>query len=139
MSIFDEDDFIPFTQEKNEKLKRSLSQSDFEKYLAAACFYADARKQVLSRKLTDTIEELWYESGYYHETMLNSDVFLIAEQFDLLFELARRTDEDGKSPAWFVDQLALVRESEKNSFAAEPDIAIDDITYPVEKKIPYKL
>ena len=134
MSIFDEDDFIPFTQEKNEKLKRSLSQSDFEKYLAAACFYADARKQVLSRKLTDTIEELWYESGYYHETMLNSDVFLIAEQFDLLFELARRTDEDGKSPAWFVDQLALVRESEKNSFAAEPDIAIDDITYPVEKK-----
>ena len=134
MSVFQDSNFIPFDLEKYEEVKSSLSQSDFEKYCAAAQLYADTRKQVLSRKLTSTIEELWYDSGFRYETMLNPDVFLIAEQFDLLFELARRTDEDGKSPAWFVDQLALVRESEKNSFAAEPDISLDDITYPVEKK-----
>ncbi|MGP1459084.1 MAG: UvrD-helicase domain-containing protein [Treponema sp.] len=133
LTVFAESGAPAFDTGKDDEIRTSLSPSDFEKYRAAALYYAAARPKVLSRKLTLTIEELWYERGFHYETLLSPAAALIAEQFDLLFELARQTDEAGKSPAWFVDRLLLVRESEKNSFAPKPDIELENVAYPVEK------
>ena len=133
LTAFTDSALPAFDSEKDTEIQNALCPSDFGKYRAASSYYKETRSKVLSRPLTATIEELWYERGFYYETMLNPAAALIAEQFDLLFELARQTDQEGKSPAWFVDRLLLVRESEKNSFAQKPDIDIENVAYPVEK------
>ena len=133
LAVFADDEAAAFDSKKDAAIQNALCPSDLQKYCAASLYYKEARSKVLSRALTSTIEELWYERGFYYETLLSPAAYLIAEQFDLLFELARQTDEAGKSPAWFVDRLLLVRESEKNSFAPKPDIDIENVSYPVEK------
>ena len=67
--------------------------------------------------------------------MLSSTVALFAEQYDLLFELARSVEQEGLSLAWFVDQLSNIRDSEKSSYGKEDsDLDAKDISYPLEKQ-----
>lgn len=97
----------------------------------ALAFLADLRATALSQPLTRTLQTLWYETGYRYETFLSKSTELSAEQFDMVYELARQCDANGKSAAWFVDQLALLK---KTSFGGEDEeLSIQDITYPVEK------
>ena len=95
--------------------------------------YLPLRKIILSQPLCKTISDLWIQTGYYYETLLNQNTAQFAEQFDMLFELARNTDESGKSIAWFVDQLAIIKDSETSSFSNEAEIETTDLTYPIEK------
>ena len=124
---------LPFAEDKTDALREALAADDFEKYLRAASYYAENKHLVLSRPLTVTVEALWYDTGYRYETLANPAVDLLGEQFDLLFELARECDAAGKSPAWFVDQLAALREEEKRALAEQSDISAGDIEYPIEK------
>ncbi len=124
---------LPFADEQTEAVQDALEADDFEKYAAAKAYYAEKRRTVLSQPLTRTVEEMWYDTGYRYETMVDPAVDLLGEQFDLLFELSRQCDADGKSPAWFVDQLAALRKQEKSSFADSADISAGDIEYPVER------
>lgn len=91
------------------------------------------RNQILSQPLSTTISDLWHKTGYYYETLLNQNTAQFAEQFDMLFELARTTDENGKSIAWFVDQLAIIKDSENSSFSSDAEIETGDLSYPIEK------
>lgn len=126
----------------------ALSENAVETYLASGCqaaalpaddekrlhdaldFLAALRKTALSQPLTKTLQTLWYETGYRYETFLSRSTALSAEQFDLLSELARQCDANGKSAAWFVDQLALLK---KSSGGEDEELSVQDITYPVEK------
>ncbi|MCR4733388.1 MAG: UvrD-helicase domain-containing protein [Treponema sp.] len=121
-------------ENKNEKIKELLSSESFELYLKAEAFVKENSSLVLSQPLTKTLELLWNKSGYRYECMLNRRTQLAAEQFDLLYEMARSCDEDGKSPAWFVDQLALIHDGEKSSFADDSDLDSKEIVYPIEKE-----
>lgn len=126
----------------------ALSENAVETYLASGCqaaalpaddekclhdalgFLAALRKTALSQPLTRTLQTLWYETGYRYETFLSRSTALSAEQFDMLFELARQCDANGKSAAWFVDQLALLK---KSSGGEDEELSVQDIAYPVEK------
>ncbi|MGN0729629.1 UvrD-helicase domain-containing protein [Treponema sp.] len=123
--------FLPFEDDEN----LFLSDSDMEKYTAAKKLYMEQRELILSQSLTKSLEFLWYKTGYYFETLLNRNLSLYAEQFDLLYETARQAEADGKSIAWFVDQLAASKKKEVSSYAGDEGIELDmkGIVYPVEK------
>lgn len=122
-------------EEKNkEKIKEQLSEQEFKLYTKAQAFLKEKRNLVLSEPLTKTLDFLWNDTGYRYETMLNNRSQLSAEQFDMLYELARQCDCDGKSVAWFVDQLAILRDNENSSFKNDTDLDAQDVTYPLEKE-----
>lgn len=104
-----------------------------EKYKAAMNFYQVQRPLTLSRPLTKTLELLWNDCGYRYETLFSYRKSLYAEQFDMLFELARQTDQKDKGIAWFVDQLSQIKDREISAFGEDVEINVDELTYPIEK------
>ena len=124
---------IPFSAEHDGAIKAVLPESEYAKYRNAADFFNASRKQVLSQPLTKTISVLWNDCGYRYETLLNMNANLLAEQFDLLFELCRTTDEEGQNIAWFVDQLDRIRQGKNSYFKIQSDISLSETKYPVEK------
>lgn len=126
--------FTPFRQEMTERMKQALSADQFGKYTAAAELYADLSTFIPCHRITDTLSRLWYDCGYRYEFLWDSAVSLFAEQYDLLFELARQADSDGKSPAWFVDQLAQKKNSGGYYLSDDSDINTEEVTYPVEQR-----
>ena len=89
---------------------------------------------MLTEPLTDTITKLWYETGARYETLLDKKTSLSAEQYDLLFELVRKLQEDGRSTSWIIDQLAQSKQNSKFAFGAKEDeLGIKDVSYPIEK------
>lgn len=129
----DKKDFVfnPFkTGGVDENLKRELSPKSFEKFLNARDFYQKNQKKVLRQKITETLSELWDVRGYKYETMLDEQKKLCAEHFDMLFELGRSVDENEKSVAWFIDELAAQK---SGGFEADSDVDTKDVNYPLER------
>lgn len=121
--------FDPFLDMDNE-IKNDLNTVEFEKYQAARDFYKENKSLVLQQKLTSTLNLLWHKRAYKYESILTSQTDLNAEQFDMIFELARSSDEGGKSAAWFIDQLDILKSSLSKEDA---DIDAADISYPLER------
>ena len=111
-----------------------LSVSDAQKYHSAKEFFLTQRDKVLSQKITASLDFLWRECGYYFETLLTGNLSLCAEQYDLLYEIARQAENEGKSVAWFVDQLATIKKKETSpALSDEGEIDFSNISYAVEK------
>ena len=108
-------------------------ENEKNKYRRAWDFYQTQRILTLCRPLTKTLEVLWNDCGYRYETMLSYRKNLYAEQFDMLFELARQTDQNDKGIAWFADQLSQIKDKEISTFGDDVEINIDELTYPIEK------
>ncbi|MFA6856472.1 MAG: UvrD-helicase domain-containing protein [Treponema sp.] len=125
--------FRPFRRELDECIQKALPDSEFIKYADAERLYADLSSFIPCHRITDTISRLWYDYGYRYEFLWHKTVFLFAEQYDLLFELARQADNDGKSPAWFVDQLGQKKNSGNYSVSDDSDINTEEVTYLVER------
>ena len=110
-----------------------LDEGERAKYIAAMDFYEEQKLLTLSRPLTKTLELLWNDCGYRYETMFSYKKSLYAEQFDMLFELARQTDMKDKGIAWFADQLSQIKDKELSSFGDDVEINVDELAYPLEK------
>jgi ATP-dependent exoDNAse (exonuclease V) beta subunit len=130
----DEFVFHPFPDDKKEDIKNELSSSEYEKYEDASKLYAEFSQYVPSHRISDTITRLWYECGYRYELLSSRSSSLFAEQYDLLFELARQSDSDGKSAAWFVDQLEQKKNGGAFFSSDDSDINTDEVTYPMEDR-----
>lgn len=102
--------------------------------LQTESYHLPDQKEILSQSITKTIQSLWQYTGYYYETLLNKNAAQYAENFDLLFELARQSDLEGKNISWFVDQLSIIKDKETNNSSFEEEINISDISYPLEKE-----
>ncbi|MCI1208156.1 MAG: UvrD-helicase domain-containing protein [Treponema sp.] len=125
---------VPFDSADAETVSTLLGETAGGKFIRAADFFRSVQSRALSRKVTETLTQLWYELGYRYETMWNRTVSLYGEQYDLLFETARTADENSRGPAWFVDQLAAEKLASL-SFSGDSDSELDtkDISYPVER------
>ncbi|MCR4579374.1 MAG: UvrD-helicase domain-containing protein [Treponema sp.] len=102
-----------------------------EDCMADQGFFRREAPLVLQRQLTETLSILWQEKGYKYETMLTAETNLCAEHFDLLFELARQADSQGKSIAWFIDQLEIIKHSLSKEDA---DLDASSADYPLERE-----
>ena len=126
--------FVPFDVQKEQKLESVLASDDFQKYKAAESLFKNNRHGILSSPVTKTLTMLWFDTGYRYETMFDRNLNLFTEHYDLLFETARQTDEEGKGIAWFIDQLEIIKKNEASVFASENvDLNIKEIFYPLEK------
>lgn len=124
------DCFDPFAQ-ADEIIKNDIGEKSFEKYKAAVSFYKQTKSSVLQERLTTTLSTLWQNQGYRYETMQNEKTALCAEHFDMLFELARQSEEQGKTAAWFIDQLELLKQSVSDE---DSDIDASEVSYPIERE-----
>lgn len=106
-------------------------KDEFNKFIAARDFFAEIKDKVLQQKLTTPLSYLWNDRGYHYEGMMNSKLILCSEQFDMLFELARQTEENGKNAAWFIDQLDILK---RQSFMEDNDIDTAEVSYPLERE-----
>lgn len=126
--------FDAFNQSSWNRIKEVLGESsvEYNRFVNALDYYQNMQKKVLSQPITETLNAIWYEQGYRYETILNSNVNSFEEQYDLLFEIARTADLSGNGVAWFIDQLALT----KNTGFANDDSDMDtkDVTYPLERE-----
>ena len=125
--------FAPFSDDEKIRAVFAEDSIERERYIRASDFFKTHKERVLAEPLTKTLNTLWYDMGYRYETMLNRAVNLFAEQYDLLFEAARRADADGKDAAYFVDMLAAQKEADKGFAFGDGDAGISDISYPIEK------
>ena len=125
---------LSYNSEDLTNLEKELGSS-WEKYNNAKEFYETNKNKVLSQSITQSLDLLWNNTGYRYETLLTEDAFLNSEQFDMLYELARTCDSENKNLAWFVDQLAIQKNSEEKMDASDDDLDLNvkDVTYPVEK------
>lgn len=123
------------TENQKEQIKNQLCQSEFDKFILSQQYLTQNRKDVLCQKITTTITKLWHEKGYKYETLLNNQVELCAEYFDMFFELARTTDAEGKTVSWFVDEL----ENQKETYNSDSEIDLSNISYPLERKEAVKI
>jgi ATP-dependent exoDNAse (exonuclease V) beta subunit len=126
--------FIPFQPNKDTDIQKILTAAEYDKYAEAEKMYADLSAFIPCHRITDTISLLWYDYGYRYEFLWNKTVSLFSEQYDLLFELARQADKEGKSPAWFVDQLAQKKNSGAFYLSDDSDINTEEVEYPVEQR-----
>ena len=112
-------------------IKKDIEDESFQKYQNAKDFYVQMRTKALQDRLTTTLTTLWQNRAYRYETMQNEKTVLCTEHFDMLFELARQAEENGKTAAWFIDQTELL----KQKFLAEDsDLDASQITYPIERE-----
>ena len=124
-----------FTPELSESVYKLFAEDSRELYLynKAEKLFTDNQRKVLSSSLTDTVNFLWYNCGYHFETMLDKNVALFSEQYDYLFELARKADEAGHTAAWFVDLLSNQKKLETRFSQDSIDFDTKDISYPIEQ------
>lgn len=135
MAEFSEDNFEVFSDELDlSKIK--LTEEDSLKYEKAKSFYEKERYSLLSSSITKSIEQLWYDTGYFYETQLNENTKIYGEQFDLLYQVAVDAENQGKNIAWFIDQLSIIKSTEISNSKLnedEAELETDDVHYPLEK------
>ena len=122
-----------FSPEMDELVKAGLTPEDYGRYKEAGERFASFREEALREKITRTLDRLWNGTGYRYNLMTGRIENLLSEHFDLLFEMARQSDEAGKSLAWFVDQLGAIRDKRPGFFKVDLDEDISNVEYPVEK------
>ncbi len=123
-----------FSPELDEELAGDLSPAGFARYKAAADSFPLFREEALQDKVSRSLDRLWSERGYRYELLLGKSENLLSEHYDLLFEMARKSDEEGQSLAWFVDQLAAIKDKRPGFFKVDLDEDISNVEYPLEKE-----
>lgn len=123
--------FNPFSEKGLEKAKEVLSQSEYAKYESCAELY---KPEILSKLgLTALVTYLWNETGYRYESLLDTTVNQSARQFDMLFELARTCQEEGRTLTWFVDELNAAKAKENSGFGKKDSkMDVKEVSYPLE-------
>ncbi len=115
-------------QEQFEKLESVIDEDSVKKLSDAVKLFKEIKGKATGNLLAGTITELWYDYGYRYETLWHKNLYLDGEQYDLLFELARRCDSEGVSLSYFIDQLDAM----KSLYGDESEIDIAEIEYPKE-------
>ncbi len=130
-------DFTAFDENFTSKIQEAFAQNNcaFLRYRNAADFFKQNKIKFLSEPLTQVLNELWYSQGYRYEVLINTNVNVFEEHYDLVFELARECDSQGKDIAWFVDQLSIQKDKEGAGFSdgEDSDIDLKNLSYPLEQ------
>lgn len=82
-----------------------LSPESLERFEHLKSAYEKLKQNAENEPLTKLISEIWYDFGYRYETLLNPTVSMYGKMYDLLFELARKAENQNFSIAAFVDSV----------------------------------
>lgn len=113
----------------------NLSESDRLRYETALNLRDQYKMKILASPITRTIEDLWYQMGYFYQLKKKENLAIYEEQFDLLYQIAFTAENEGRNISWFVDQLAIVKSQEyKAKSDEEAEIETEDVHYPLERQ-----
>jgi ATP-dependent helicase/nuclease subunit A len=111
---------IPF----EEIPEAGLSGIERKLYQEAGDFYRSLVTASQTLGVTEILNRLWYDTGYRYETLWDSQAQIYGELFDFFFELARQSDERGRTLADFLDYFDdIIRNDER----------IKDLNIPIER------
>lgn len=128
--------FSLLNKDFDKEIKSMISESEFNKFSAGRQFYEIMKEPVLRQEITKTLTYLWHYQGYKYETYINNSTKLSSEHFDLLFEIARAADSDGKTVSWFIDELDNLQSFYSSS---DSDLEAGDTSYPIERNHAVKI
>jgi ATP-dependent helicase/nuclease subunit A len=86
-------------------LESRLPEADRERFRQAGDFYRDMVGTAQTRSSAELLTRLWYWGGCRYETLWSPEGHHYGELYDYFFELARRCDGEGKTPAEFLDYI----------------------------------
>lgn len=104
--LADKTEGMPFS----ENVESILEGDALNRYNHAKEFFKVLNESAKTEPLTTTVTKLWYESGYRYETMWNNTVVMYGKLYDLIFELARQSEENKMTLGSFVDSLRTYRD-----------------------------
>jgi len=84
-----------------------LKKEEKKRFLEAKEIFEEIRNSSKTEPISETINKLWYKYGYRYETLWNRDVNMYSTLYDMLFELARKADDNAQSIATFVDDIKI--------------------------------
>lgn len=93
---------MPFSEEA----EHVLEEDALERFRLAGDFYKSVIETVREESIARAVSKLWYECGYRYETLWNHTVEMYGKLYDILFELARKSDEKNDNLAGFVDSVS---------------------------------
>ncbi|MDR2618622.1 MAG: UvrD-helicase domain-containing protein [Treponema sp.] len=102
-----------------------LSPEDAEQYQRAGDLYRSMISDSRVLPVTGLLTKLWYHWGYRCETVWSAQAQVYEELFDFFFELARKSGEQGKTLADFLDVFDDVIQNDEK---------IKDLNIPAEGK-----
>ncbi|WP_407398908.1 UvrD-helicase domain-containing protein [Treponema sp.] len=104
-----EENEAPFSQD----VSNILPENALKRYEHAKEFFKELNDSAKTEPLTKTVTKLWYKSGYRYETMWNNTVVMYSKLYDLIFELARKSEENKMTLGAFVDSIRTYRDQEE--------------------------
>ena len=108
----------------NSEISSVLEGNALFRFNFASAFFADFLEKCRELSLTKLISWLWYQGGYRFETIWNHTVEMYGKLYDILFEMARRGEENNLTLSEFVDSVLLYQDENSK---------IDDMDIPLEK------
>lgn len=109
----------PFEAEGN-----TLSQETKERYQRAKEFYTAIREFSRTNTISRTVSRLWYDSGYFYETIWNQNVSMYNKHYDMIFSLAIKAEQNCQSLASFVDGMRQYTDDSQK---------LEDLEIPIEQ------
>jgi ATP-dependent helicase/nuclease subunit A len=103
----------------------SLPEEEMKRYGEAAGLYRSMLEEGRTLGAAEILSRLWYGAGYRCETLWSASSQVYGELFDFFFELARKSDERGKTLTGFLDYFDEVIKSDER---------IKDLSVPLENK-----
>ena len=105
--------------------------------------YDEINSLLKTEKLTKTISYIWYELGYRYETLWNESVAMYSSFYDILFEMARLSEEKTQSLASFIDMVKSYEDSDKKLDGLDVVLSAEDavqiLTIHKSKGLEYKV
>lgn len=102
-----------------------LSEESRNRYQKAKIFYTEISEFSKGNEISKIISKIWYDSGYYFETLWNENVSMYSIHYDLIFALALKAQEKQQSLASFVDEMQV--------YSADDSMKIEDLEIPTEE------
>ena len=103
---------------------KNLSAESRKRFEKAKEFYFQMKEFSKANPISKTISKLWYESGYYFETLWNQNVTMYNIHYDMILTMALQAEQEQKTLAGFIDDA---RKYSKDT------VKIDDLDIPVEE------
>ena len=95
---------IPFAAEGN-----FLSGESLNRFKKAKSFFSQMKEFCKGEAISKIVSKLWYETGYYFETIWNESVSMYNVHYDLIFSLALKAEQKQQSLASFIDEIFKYR------------------------------
>jgi ATP-dependent helicase/nuclease subunit A len=95
---------VPF----NEKLEKDIPEEEREAFGKTREKYQALAEEARTNQAAELLTRLWYTEGYRYETLWSQGAQIYGELFDFIFELARQSDQRGRTLAEFLDDFARI-------------------------------